>query len=167
MSNPFFVDPLEARHNRKNFDCGEPMLNEYLNRYARQNMANGSSRTYVVTQPDFNQICAYFTLSAGAVTIFDFPEDIRKGWPRLVPAVHLGRFAVDKEFQGQQLGRALLDAVFQKSLAAADVLGIAVIEVWALNESARQFYEKFQFQPLLDDPFHLYLSLETVRELSY
>jgi len=165
MSIPFFVDPLEARHDRKNFDCGEPMLDEYLRRYARQNMGNGSSRTYVATQPDSDRICAYFTLSAGAVTISDFPEDVRKGWPRLVPAVHLGRFAVDKEFQGQQLGRSLLDAVFQKSLRAADVLGIAVVEVWALNENAARFYEKFQFQPLLDDPFHLYLSLDTARGL--
>jgi len=166
MSNPFFVDPLDARHNRKNFNCGESVLNDYLNRYARQNMTIGSSRTYVATQPDSNQICAYFTLSAGAVAISDFPEDVRKGWPRLVPAVHLGRFAVDVNFQGQQLGRSLLDAVFQKSLQAANVLGIVVVEVWALNENARRFYEKFQFQPLLDDPFHLYLSLETVRELS-
>ncbi|BCM91661.1 hypothetical protein IAD21_03536 [Abditibacteriota bacterium] len=166
MSNlPFFVDPLEIHHNRKTFDCGETMLNDYLKRFARQNMANGSSRTYVASQPDSERICAYFTLSAGAVAITDFPEDVRKGWPRLVPAVHLGRFAVDKEFQGQQLGRSMLDAVFQKSLSAAQVVGIAVIEVWALNENAQRFYDKFQFRSLVDDPFHLYLSLETVREL--
>lgn len=153
MSNvPFFVDPLEACHDRKNFDCGEPTLNDYLKRFARQNMALGSSRTFVATQSDSNHICAYFTLSAGAVALSGFPEDVRRGWPRLVPAVHLGR--------------SLLDAVFQKALAASQILGIIVIEVWALNESARLFYEKFQFQPLQDDPFHLYLSLETVRELS-
>lgn len=161
----FFVDPLAASHDRHLFDCGEAMLNDYLRRFARQNMANGSSRTYVASLPDSDRVCAYFTLSAGAIAITDFPEDMRKGWPRLVPAVHLGRFAVDKEFQGQQLGRSLLDAVFQKSLSAAQVVGIAVIEVWALNESAQRFYEKFQFRSLIDDPFHLYLSLDTVREL--
>jgi len=46
------------------------------------------------------------------------------------------------------------------------VVGIAAIEVWALNEAARRFYEKFAFQPLLDDPFHLYLALETARQTS-
>jgi predicted N-acetyltransferase YhbS len=95
------------------------MLNEYLKRFARQNMANGSSRTYVASQPESSRICAFSTLSAGAVALTDFPEEVRRGWPRLVPAVHLGRFAVDLEFQGQQLGRSLLDAVFQKSLAAS------------------------------------------------
>ncbi len=165
MNAPFFVDPLDARHDRKSFDCGETMLNDYLSRFARQNTANGSSRTYVATQAESNRICAYFTLSAGAVALTDFPEDVRRGWPRLVPAVHLGRFAVDQQFQGQQLGRSLLDAVFQKTLQASLILGIVVIEVWSLNESARRFYEKFQFQPLQDDPFHLYLSLDTLREL--
>lgn len=59
---PFFVDPLEARHNRKFFDCGEPSLDEYLKRFARQNMANGSSRTYVAVTPDVPRVCGYFTL---------------------------------------------------------------------------------------------------------
>ena len=166
MSVPFYVDPLEARHDRKSFECGEPTLDDYLRRFARQNMTNGSSRTYVATQLESNRICAYFTLSAGAVALALFPEEVRKGWPRLVPAVHLGRFAVDEEFQGQQLGRAMMDAVFQKALLASQILGIVVVEVWALNENAQRFYEKFQFQPLLDDPFHLYLPLETVSALS-
>ena len=161
----FFVELLENRHDRKNFDCGEPTLNDYLGRFARQNMKIGSSRTYVASQLESNRICAYFTLSAGAVALTDFPSEVRKGWPRLVPAVHLGRFAVDRSFQGQQLGRSLLDAVFQKAIQTAAIVGITVIEVWALNETAQHFYQKFEFQALLDDPFHLYLPLETLREL--
>ncbi|RYG60836.1 GNAT family N-acetyltransferase [bacterium] len=161
----FFVEPLSSSHDRKNFDCGEPSLNQYLQRFAPQNTLNGSSRTYVATTADSSRICAYFTLSAGAVATTDFPEDVRKDWPRLVPTVHLGRFAVDIEVQGQQLGRALLDAVFQKALNASEILGIAVIEVWALNDSAHRFYQKFEFQSLEDDPIHQYLSLSTLREV--
>ena len=26
----FFIEPLDTRHNRKDFDCGEPELNAYL-----------------------------------------------------------------------------------------------------------------------------------------
>lgn len=165
MSHGFFVEALNVRHDRRAFDCGEASLNTYLQRYARQNTENGASCTYVAVQPESVQNCAYFTLSAGAVALTDFPEDVRKGWPGLVPSAHLGRFAVDKNFQGQQLGRAMLDTAISTALEAADLLGIAVLELWALNDTARRFYEKFEFVNLLDDPNHLYLPLETARRI--
>ena len=160
----FFIEPLGVQHDRKNFDCGEKSLNDYLQRYARQNTSNGSSRTYVAVRPDENGICGYFTLSAGTVALTDFPLEIRKGWPRMVPSVHLGRIAVDLRFQRQRLGNSLMTAVFETAIEASDLIGIAVVELWAINDPVRTFYERFEFTPLLDDPFHLYLSLETARQ---
>ncbi len=159
----FFIEPLDARHNRKSFDCGEPSLNDYLQRFARQNARNNSSRTYVAVQPDETRICGYFTLSAGTVALADFPAEVRKGWPRLVPSVHLGRLAVDREFQSQRLGHALMSSVFEIATQAADLIGIAVVELWALNQNSRLFYDRFEFTSLLDDAFHLYVSVETGR----
>ncbi len=159
----FFIEPLDTRHNRKDFDCGEPELNAYLQRFARQNARNGSSRTYVAVQPEETRICGYFTLSAGTVALADFPTDVRKGWPRLVPSVHLGRLAVAQEFQGQRLGHALMSSVFEIATQASDLIGIAVVELWALNENSRRFYDRFEFTELLDDAFHLYVPIETGR----
>ena len=159
----FFIESLDTRHNRKDFDCGEPELNIYLQRFARQNARNGSSRTYVAVQPDETRICGYFTLSAGTVALTDFPHDVRKGWPRLVPSVHLGRLTVAQEFQGQRLGHALISSVFEIATQASDLIGIAVLELWALNENSRRFYGQFEFTQLLDDAFHLYLPVETGR----
>lgn len=162
----FFIEPLQSHHDRKNFDCGEKSLNDYLQRYARQNAENGSSRTYVAVRPDENQICGYFTLSAGTVAVTDFPEEIRRGWPRLVPSVHLGRIAVDTRFQRQRLGNSLMVAVFETATEASDLIGIAVVELWAINDTVRAFYERFEFAPLLDDPLHLYVPISTIRNLS-
>ena len=35
----------------------------------------------------------------------------------------------------------------------------------ALNERARKFYLRYGFAELVDDPFHLFLPLETILEL--
>lgn len=166
MSQGFFIEPLGERHNRKSFNCGQETLNDYLKRFARQNTAIGSSRTCVAVTPDDPRVCGYFTLSAGAVALSDFPEEVRKGWPRLVPSVHLGRFAVDRDFQGQRLGKALLDVVLERTVLASEIVGILVLELWAIDEGARNFYRKFDFTELQDDPFHLYLSLDTARQTS-
>ena len=37
-------------HNRKDFDCGNPSLNEYLQRSARQNQDQDMGRTYVLVE---------------------------------------------------------------------------------------------------------------------
>lgn len=161
----FSIELLDSFHNRKNFNCGENSLNEYLQRYARQNMKNDSARVFVAVEPDDStRICAYFTLSAGNVDALTFPDRAAKGWPRDVPTVLVGRLAVDGEFQGRGLGSDLIYAIFTVATRAAESIGIAAIDVHALNEGARLFYSKFGFASLQDDPFHLYLALATARE---
>lgn len=149
--------PLDSQ-DRSGFDCGEASLNDYLQRFARQNSKRGSSKTYVAA-PE-NSVLGYFTLCAGSVALENFPLLGRKGLPRLVPVVHLARLAVDQGTQGQGLGEALLLGALETSLSVADIIGVMGIEVWAINDSARAFYGRYNFQTLEDDFYHLYLSTE-------
>ena len=160
---PFFVELLSARHDRKSFDCGEPSLNDYLQRYARQNMSNDSARVYVAVRPDETRICGFFTLCTGHVDALVFPDRVRRGWPRDVPTVLLGRLAVDSQFQNEGLERRLVLAALDTTIQVAGDVGVAAIDVWALNPRARAFYEKLGFASLQDDAFHLYLATATAR----
>ena len=56
-----------------------------------------------------------------------------------------------------------MSSVFEIATQAADFIGIAVVELWALNETSRHFYDRFEFTQLLDDAFHLYVAIETGR----
>jgi len=47
----------------------------------------------------------------------------------------------------------------------ANKVGIRAVEVHALNNAARQFYEKYGFLPLLDDTQHLFLPMHVIRKL--
>ena len=154
--------PLGSQE-RGAFDCGEESLNDYLQRFARQNSKRGSSKTYVAA-PD-NVALGYFTLCAGSVALEHFSQEEQKGMPRLVPVVHLARLAVDSQTQGQGLGEALLLGALETSLQVADIIGVMGIEVWAINDTARSFYERYNFQNLVDDSYHSYLSVERAKRL--
>jgi len=56
--------PLTANHDLTAFDCGEPVLNEWLKHRALKNESR-FSRTYVVC--DGNAVAAYFCIAAGSV----------------------------------------------------------------------------------------------------
>jgi hypothetical protein len=50
--------------------------------------------------------------------------------------------------------------------ALADQVAIRAVEVDAIDDAAREFYVKFGFVPLLDDPRHLFLAMPTLRRLN-
>jgi GNAT superfamily N-acetyltransferase len=156
------IEPLSAKHDRSSFDCGEPSLNTYLRQYARQNDEKGLGRTCVAVEPGQTRVEGYYTLSTGAVTFEQVPEKLPR-YP--IPVVHLGRLAVDLSSQGKGLGEIVLIDALKRATLAAEQLGIYAVEVLALNDSARRFYLKYGFTPLLDDELHLYLSVKAIRKL--
>lgn len=164
---PWSIEKLTRGLDRKSFDCGVPALDEYLQRFARQNEAAGISQHFVaLNTPESRAIQGYYALSAGAVAFDHVPPDMRKRLPRYpVPVAHLGRLAVDQSAAGQGLGEYLLMDALARILRAADEIGIHAVEVVAINDSARSFYLKYGFHTLQDDRNHLYLPISIVRKL--
>lgn len=162
----FVIRLLSAEHERQAFDCGEPVLDDYLRRFARQNQAKGISRTFVAVPEGKLAVVGFYSLAAGAVAFENVSESLRRGVPRYpIPVAHLGRLAIARSVQGQGLGEALLFDALQRTLRVAGEIGIVAVEVWAKTDRARAFYGKYGFQSLLDNSLHLYLPLQTVRQL--
>lgn len=158
------IEPLTRAHDRAAFDCGVPAMNEFLARYARQNDAQGLSRTYAaVDDVGSSRILGYYTLSNGSVTFENLPQERLPRYP--VPTALLGRLAVDTSCQGRGLGKRLLVDTLRRVELVSEQMGVFAVEVTALDESAAGFYAKFGFQRLADDDLHLYLSMKTVRAL--
>jgi len=162
MTAPCYrIEPLGIEHDRAAFDCEEPVLNDFLKRYARQNDQKGLGRTFVAVRPGDQKIYGYYTISSGSVQLDTIPEKLPR-YP--IPVAHLGRLAVDRQAKGQGLGKALLADALKRILAVADQMGVYAVEVFALNEAARDFYIKFGFRPLLDDRQHLYMPMSFIRK---
>jgi len=167
----FLVEPLAQRHKVDAFDCGNSVLNDYLRRYASQNVRSRYGRTYVYCT-DIDEagvavsVAGYYTLSMSAIALANCPPDLVRRMPRYpVPAVHLGCLAVDKASQGKGIGRYLLLDAMSRALAAAEVVAARVLEVKAIDESARSFYLKYDFKSFIDNPAHLFIPLDTIRPL--
>lgn len=160
-----YFERLATYHNRKAFNCGEPSLNGYLQRYAKQNTERYLGITHVVVaEPQHSTILGYYTLLSRDIERELFPRSKTLS-PDGVGVVLLGRLAVDQGAQGQGIGTAMLLRAMRQTEAAAQNIGINALIVHALNEPAREWYVKFGFKTLLDDPNHLYLSVDTIRAL--
>jgi GNAT superfamily N-acetyltransferase len=159
----FRISALTREYDRENFDCGEESLNDFLKKFARQNVERGLGKTFIARHDDTPlKIAGYYTLSSGTVSF----EQLNEKLPRSpVPVVHLGRLAIDKNEQGKGLGNILLFDAFGRSLKVADEIGIYAVEVFALSESAKKFYLHYGFEALKDDELHLYLTIKKIRKL--
>ena len=105
MSRFLPPEPLTEAHDLGDFSCGEASLDDWLKRRARANQASGASRTYVVCED--NRVVGYYALASGVVLVENAPGRFRRNMPNPIPVAVLARLAVDRECQGQGIGRAL------------------------------------------------------------
>ena len=80
-----------------------------------------------------------------------------------IPVVLLARLAVDRAWQGQGLGAALLKDAILRVLGAAEGIGIRAILAHAKDEAARKFYLRYDFSETPGCPMHLVLLLKDAR----
>lgn len=140
-------------------DCGLDSLDQWLKRRARANQASGASRTCVVADAH-GHVKGYYCLASGALALAEAPGGIRRNMPDPIPVAILGRLAVDRSWQGQGLGTALLRDAVERTQAASDILGIRGLLVHALSEPAKTFYERYGFVAAPSRPMMLVMSLK-------
>lgn len=162
------IERLSRRHDRSTFNCGQPLLDTWLKERAGQFDRRDLSRTFVARNETEVVVLGYYAISAHRVLPQILPTAEQKRLPTMdLPVGLLGRMAVDRGAQGKGLGEHLLFDALQRIQRLADEIGICAVEVDAIDESAKRFYEKYGFKPLLDDANHLFLPLHVVRQLSF
>jgi GNAT superfamily N-acetyltransferase len=160
----FTILPITEQHDRSQFDCGEPLLDDFLKQYARQNEEKGVSRTFVLASEGEQRVLGYYTLAGGQFERDNLPPKVAKKLPKYpVPVVVLGRLATDRSVQGRGLGRVLLEDALRRALTVSDQVGCYAVYVRALHTKAAEFYVKSGFVPFVNDPLQLYLPITTIR----
>jgi len=157
---------LTEAHDTASFDCGEAVLDDWLKNRAWHNLQVAASRTYVICPVGTNRIVGYFALSMGQILAQEALGSMRRNMPKHIPAVTLGRLAIDRAWQGKGLGRALLADVVRRSLRAGDEVSARLIIVQAISPAAEAFYRHHGFTRLPVETPTLALDLLKLQKLT-
>ncbi|MFQ5445072.1 MAG: GNAT family N-acetyltransferase [Nitrospinales bacterium] len=124
------------------------------------------AKVFVACQPRSSNVLGFYTLSAASFNKDSLPPGKRKKLPYSdVPAVLIGRLAVDQTWQGKKLGEFLLiDSCRRVVETSQSTLAINAIIVQAKDKKAKKFYIRYGFIPFVDEPLHLFISTKTLEE---
>jgi hypothetical protein len=164
--NDFVCEPLGNQHDRTQFDCSVSILNDYLAKYAKQDVKRKASAVFVlVNRADPKRVIGFYTLCATSVLLSELPEELTKKLPRYpeIPAILVGRLARDINFPGVG-GLLLLDAIARCVRVASDIAA-SLIVVDSKSDAATRFYEKFGFLSLPKLDGRLFLPMQTAEKL--
>jgi ribosomal protein S18 acetylase RimI-like enzyme len=158
----FRIAPLDPNLDRSGFDCGSLPLDEYFRKQVGQDIRRRVTACFVALADD-GRIAGYYTLASAGVLLGDLPPVLARKLPRYpsVPAVRMGRLAIDRGFAGGGLGAALLADALDR--ACRSEIAAYALTVDAKNEEAAAFYRHHGFMAFASAPLTLFLPLGTVR----
>ena len=151
---------LAADHDTAGFDCGDEALNEWLHRRAPRNQREGSSRTWVVT--DDARVVAFYASSTAVVVRTEATRRAARNQPDPLPAMLLGRLAVDRDHRGRGVAAALLKHFLLKALEVAALTRVRLVLVHAKDSQSANFYRHFGFEPSPMDDLTLMLLVKDI-----
>lgn len=162
----FVCEPLGNHHDRTQFDCGVSVLNDYLNKYAKQDAKRKASAVFVlVDRSDLKRIIGFYTLCATSVALSELPEEVTKKLPRYpeIPAILVGRLARDVNHPG--VGELLLSDAIARCVRVSSEIAASLIVVDSKGDAATRFYARFGFISLPRLADRMFLPMQTAETL--
>ena len=153
------VLPLNDRHDRRLFDCGDADLNGWLKQIAKQHKEKGVSSTFIsAANQTSTEILGFYAMSLAELINTNLPAQYGKRLPSKIPAFRLGRLATALDHRGKGIGEFMLfDAIDRATRIAGEVGGIGLVV--NAKPSAVAFYQRYGFEQMADHPQNLFLPL--------
>ena len=162
----YVCEPLGNQHDRTQFDCGVSVLNEYLTKYAKQDVKRKASAVFVlVERTEPKRVRGFYTLCATSVALSELPEQVSKKLPRYpeIPAILVGRLARDVSCSG--VGSLLLADAITRCVRVAGEIAASLIVVDSKGDAATRFYQKVGFISLPNLADRMFLTMQTAEKL--
>ena len=157
------IELLGSHHDRDAFDCGQPDLEDYLRRIARQHADKGVARTYVIVDDAKpGTVLGFMTLTLCEIIPSALPPKFAKRYAHRVYGVKLARLAVSRTRQRQGMGALMMLHAMDRARAVANNTGIVGFFVDAKDAQAQAYYLRYGFIPLAEDRLRLFLPLATL-----
>jgi GNAT superfamily N-acetyltransferase len=156
------IEPFGKHHDRTEFRCGQPDLDDWFRRRASQDDRRDVARVFVAADSDLG-VVGFYSLSAFTLSFADLPEEIARKLPRYdaIPAALIGRLARDERVRGKAIGELLLADAIRRILGVGRTLAVFAIVVEAKDSHAVAFYQHYGFRPFPLHPTRLFLLAST------
>lgn len=157
---------LEKHHYRKNFECEEESLTDYIQQQVSQDIRKRLAACFVAVNED-GHVIGYYTLTSESLGRDLIPDKYINRVPKNynAPVILLGRLARDIKAKGTGLGEHLLmDALFRSYTLSKESIGAMAVVVDPINEYAVSFYAKFGFEQLPDSE-KMFLPMNVIGQL--
>jgi ribosomal protein S18 acetylase RimI-like enzyme len=165
VTEAYRCEALAAHHERASFACGTPELDRYFHQQVSQDIRRRVTSCFVAVDTAGGGVAGFYTLASAGIPISELPGDLQRRLPRYptLPAVRIGRLAVDGAFRGRGIGGLLLmDAAARAH--RADQANYALL-VDAKDDAAAAFYRHYGFAAYASNPRILFLPLATATRL--
>ena len=152
------LEILRREHPRKHFSSQQPAVDDWLITKALQQQEKHLSVTKALLDPS-SLIAGYYTLATGQVDFGDLPRDVAKRLPkRALPVAIVAWLGVDHRHQGQGFGGLLLASALRDCHEAGQTFPFVAVILDCINQEAKAFYQRWDFEELPGHPYRLYLS---------
>jgi ribosomal protein S18 acetylase RimI-like enzyme len=161
----YCLEPLQRDHPRSSFRSGVQEVDDWLATKALQNQTKHLSVTRVLLDQE-GLIAGYYTVATSQVDFGDLPPEVRKGLPRrMLPVAVLAWLGVSETHQGQGLGRLLLAQALRDCYEAGQTFAFIAVILDCINDTAKAFYQRFDFEELPGHENRLFLSAQRLEAM--
>ncbi|WP_417740233.1 GNAT family N-acetyltransferase [Rosistilla oblonga] len=160
------VELLDKSHNRKSFRCGQAQVESWLKKAALQSQKKHLSSTKVLLDAD-SHLVGYYTLATSQVDFSDLPAELARSLPqRRLPVAVLAWLGIASSFQRRGIGQRLLATALKDCLDASQTFSFIAVILDCVDESSKQFYQRFDFATLPGYPMRMYLPFKTLQQMA-
>lgn len=157
----FVCEVFADGHDASAFDSGQPTLDDWLRKSARDSDRRNLTRTYIWHRGDAI-VLAYYTLMPYFIEREALGKKQGRGLPDRIPCYLLARLALHRELHGHRLGSQLLASALTRAALGSRDLGGRYVVVDAVNAAAASFYRHHGFEPIPTREDRLVLATKTL-----
>ena len=155
-----YIEKLNKQHNLKNFQSKSEILNDYLKYDALEQQEKKYNITFLVICDE--EIIGFFTILTDAIILkdirnkdikYEIKEDLNiTSRKRNLPAIKIGRFAVDERYTGGGIGKSMFENILDRiKFISENHVGCRYVTVDSFATVVTFYVQKFGFKNLIKD----------------
>lgn len=125
---------LADHHLTNAFSCGAPLLDDFLRSEAYSEDEDYGTTWVVVSEPDAQEVIAYFTL------VYPYELGDEDDEALALPAVELLCLAVDSRYKNKGIGAKILRGLIDRILDSQDKYPLNLLLLVAISPKVRAWY---------------------------